>query len=93
DHLCQGKCTRINYDDPLQIREVKRFISEHDNVSLNPAPDNGKKAAVIGAGPAGLSCAYYLRMAGFKVDVFEARSKAGGMVQYAIPGFRLTDGA
>lgn len=93
DHLCQGKCTRINYDDPLQIREVKRFISRQDEVELKPAPDNGLKAAVIGAGPAGLSCAYFLRMAGFSVDVFESRSKAGGMVQYAIPGFRLTDTA
>ena len=48
---------------------------------------------VIGAGPAGLSCAYYLSLAGFSVDVFESRSKAGGMVQFAIPGFRLTDDA
>ncbi|MFZ0471237.1 MAG: putative selenate reductase subunit YgfK, partial [Bacteroidales bacterium] len=93
DHLCQGKCTRINYDDPLQIREVKRFISEQDEVRLKPAADNGLSAAVIGAGPSGLSFAYYLRMAGFRVDVFEAKSKAGGMVQYAIPGFRLTDEA
>ena len=93
DHLCQGKCTRINYDDPLQIREVKRFISEQEEVRLKPAADNGLRAAVIGAGPSGLSFAYYLRMAGFRVDVFEAKSKAGGMVQYAIPGFRLTDEA
>jgi len=93
DHLCQGKCTRINYDDPLQIREVKRFISGHEEPDLDPAPENGLRAAVIGAGPAGLSCAFYLRMAGFSVDVFEARPKAGGMVQYAIPGFRLTDDA
>ena len=93
DHLCQGKCTRINYDDPLQIREVKRFISEQDEVRLKPAADNGLSAAVIGAGPSGLSFAYYLKMAGFRVDVFEARSKAGGMVHYAIPGFRLTDEA
>ncbi|MCU0459752.1 MAG: putative selenate reductase subunit YgfK [Bacteroidales bacterium] len=93
DHLCQNKCTRINYDDPLQIREVKRFISESGRISLRPAPENGKKAAIIGAGPAGLSCAFYLRMAGFSVDLFEARPEAGGMVRYAIPGFRLTDEA
>ena len=54
DHLCQGKCTRINYDDPLQIREVKRFISVQDEVRLTPAADNGIRAAVIGAGPSGL---------------------------------------
>ncbi len=93
DHLCQNKCTRINYDDPLQIREVKRFVSSCGKASPDSAPDNGRKAAVIGAGPAGLSCAYYLRLAGFSADVFEARPKAGGMVQYAIPGFRLTDEA
>jgi putative selenate reductase len=91
DHLCQGKCTRINYDDPLQIREVKRFISCQPDIRLTSSPDNGLRTAIIGAGPAGLSCAYYLRMAGFAVDVYEARSQAGGMVRYAIPGFRLTD--
>ncbi len=93
DHLCQGKCTRVNYDNPLQIREVKRFISEQEEVKLKPADDNGLRAAVIGAGPSGLSCAYYLRLAGFAVDVFEAKDKAGGMLQFAIPGFRLTDDA
>ncbi len=93
DHLCQGKCTRVNYDYPVQIREVKRFISEQDEVKLKPADYNGLKAAVIGAGPSGLSCAYYLRLAGFAVDVFESKEKAGGMVQFAIPGFRLTDDA
>lgn len=93
DHLCQTKCTRMNYDDPLRIRDVKRFISVQDEVRLKPAPDNGLRAAVIGAGPSGLSCACYLRLAGFSVDVFEARTQAGGMLKYAIPGFRLTDGA
>ena len=90
DHLCQGKCTRINYDDPLRIREVKRFISGQHGLKLITSPENGLRAAVIGAGPAGLSCAFYLRMAGFSVDVFETKSEAGGMVHYAIPGFRLT---
>jgi putative selenate reductase len=93
DHLCQGKCTRINYDDPLRIREVKRFISEQNEPELKPAVKIGIKVAIIGAGPTGLSCAYYLSLAGFAVDVFEVKSKAGGMVQYAIPGFRLTDNA
>ena len=93
DHLCQTKCTRINYDDPIRIRDVKRFISGEEEVKLQPAPYNGVKVAVTGAGPSGLACAYYLRLAGFAVDVFEARTKAGGMLKYAIPGFRLTDGA
>lgn len=93
DHLCQNKCTRVNYDNSLLIREVKRFISEQEEVALNMLPKNNIKAVIIGAGPSGLSCAYYLALAGFSVDIFEANSKAGGMVQYAIPGFRLTDEA
>lgn len=91
DHLCQTRCTRISYDDPLQIREVKRFISGFGRQAVKSQPDTGLKVAVIGAGPAGLTCAFYLTMAGFSVDVFEALSEAGGMVRYAIPGFRLTD--
>ncbi|HCT31093.1 MAG TPA: hypothetical protein DIW31_10265 [Bacteroidales bacterium] len=75
------------------MREVKRFISEQDEVKLKPSSSNGIKVAVIGAGPSGLSSAYYLALAGFTVEVFEAKSKSGGMVQFAIPGFRLTDNA
>lgn len=93
DHQCQNKCTRINYDDSLLIREVKRFIAENASIKLNPKTANGKSVAIIGAGPSGLSCAFYLAMAGFKVEVFESHPKSGGMVQYAIPGFRLTDEA
>ncbi|MEE4196122.1 MAG: putative selenate reductase subunit YgfK [Bacteroidales bacterium] len=93
DHLCQNKCTRLNYDDSLLIREVKRFISEQKETKPLPTQNNGTKVAIIGAGPSGLSCAYYLALAGFSVEVFDAHSRAGGMVQYAIPGFRLTDEA
>ncbi|MDY6800954.1 MAG: putative selenate reductase subunit YgfK [Bacteroidota bacterium] len=93
DHLCQNKCTRINYDNALLIREVKRFISEQDEVKLNPIKKNNIKVAIVGAGPSGLSCAYYLALAGFSVEVFDKHFRAGGMVQYAIPGFRLTDKA
>ncbi len=93
DHLCQNKCTRVNYDKTLLIREVKRFVSEQKEVKLLATKTNGIKVAVIGAGPSGLSCAYYLALAGFSVEVFEANSKSGGMVQYAVPGFRLTDEA
>jgi putative selenate reductase len=93
DHLCQNKCTRINYDQSLLIREVKRFISEQDEVKLTKSIDNGIKIAIVGAGPSGLACSFYLALAGCKVEVFEAKSKAGGMVQFAIPGFRLTDEA
>ncbi len=93
DHLCQNKCTRINYDQSLLIREVKRFISEQEEVNITKSADTNIKVAIIGAGPSGLACAFYLASAGCQVEVFEAKSKAGGMVQFAIPGFRLTDEA
>ncbi len=97
DHLCELKCTRINYDEALKIREIKRFVAENRNdYTLPPAPPlRGKvrKAAIIGAGPAGLSCGWFLRKAGFDVDIFEQKNIAGGMVSAAIPSFRLTSKA
>ena len=95
DHLCQLKCTRINYDEALQIREIKRFVAENasQETNKNLSQPNGKKAAIIGAGPAGLSCAWFLRQAGFDVDIYEQSCIAGGMVSAAIPAFRLTGGA
>ena len=101
DHTCQTKCTRINYDNSLLIRDIKRFVVETHNAQLNPeaciADDfrnlksNGKKVSIIGAGPSGLSAAYFLKKAGFDVEIFEAKPKAGGMVAGAIPKFRLED--
>ncbi len=91
DHLCQSKCTRINYDDSIQIREVKRFIADYGSNEnfLKPAKENEFKVSIIGAGPSGLACAYFLRLAGFKVNVYETKNIAGGMVADAIPAFRL----
>jgi putative selenate reductase len=93
DHLCQAKCTRINYDNPLLIRGIKRFISEkYDGTAdLKLKEKNGLKAAVIGAGPSGLTCAYFLALEGYEVNVYESKSFAGGMVSDSIPIFRLTD--
>lgn len=93
DHLCQSNCTRIHYDESIKIREVKRFVSEQLQMKSIKKDENGFGVAIIGAGPAGLSAAYYLALAGSKVTVFEKNSKAGGMVQFAIPGFRLTEEA
>lgn len=93
DHPCTDKCTRINYDEPLKIREIKRFVAQNspDAPKLVPAKDNNLKAAVIGGGPSGFSAAYFLRMAGFSVDLYEAKPFGGGMAAGAIPSFRLDD--
>ncbi len=92
DHLCQQKCTRHNMDSTLLIREIKRFAQENSNdVQVIPKAFNGKKIAIVGAGPSGLSCAYFLAMEGFKVDILEAKPFSGGMVSDAIPVFRLKD--
>ncbi|MCX6230377.1 MAG: FAD-dependent oxidoreductase [Bacteroidetes bacterium] len=94
DHPCQTKCTRINYDSSLKIREIKRFVAENAKYAeVKKQNTSGIKVAVIGAGPSGLSCAYYLALAGFKVSVYEEKEKAGGMVQSVIPAFRLKDEA
>jgi len=93
DHLCQEKCTRINYDDPLLIREIKRFAARRHKgaTGLKPGAPNGRKAAIVGAGPSGLACAHFLALAGFKVEIFEAKPFAGGWAADAIPAFRLDD--
>jgi putative selenate reductase len=95
DHLCQYKCTRLNYDSPLMIREIKRFIAQNQDrsLALTPAPANGRKVAVIGAGPTGLSCAYFLALEGFEVNIYETKEFAGGMAADGIPVFRLDDGS
>ncbi|KAF5065712.1 putative oxidoreductase YgfK [anaerobic digester metagenome] len=90
DHPCQLRCTRINYDQPLQIRELKLFAAHSGKTSDVPRiKENGKSAAVIGAGPSGLSFAYFMRLAGFRVEIFESHPDAGGMVRDAIPPFRM----
>jgi putative selenate reductase len=91
DHLCQTKCTRMNYDQTLRIREIKRFVAErHQGPSgLIPAGANGIRVAVVGAGPSGLACAYFLALKGFQVEIYESKAFAGGMAADAIPKFRL----
>jgi putative selenate reductase len=99
DHLCQTKCTRINYDSPILIREIKRHVAETaiaKRMSKTPKllkTTNPKKVTIIGAGPSGLSCAYFLAIAGFKVNVYESKALSGGMVSGVIPPFRLTNKA
>ena len=92
NHQCQSRCTRINYDKPLMIREVKRFVAEKmaEAASGVPAAQTGKRAAVIGAGPTGLSCARFLAAQGVEVHLYEEKPVLGGMAGDAIPAFRLT---
>ncbi len=93
DHQCQFKCTRLNYDSPLKIREIKRFIAERHQggTGVQAGAPNGLTVAVVGAGPSGLSAAHYLATQGFRVEIFEAKPLAGGMAADAIPSFRLSD--
>lgn len=91
---CESACTRGNVDEPVAIDEIKKFIAEQDlNKEIRYIPkkinDYGKKIAVIGSGPAGLSCAYYLAIDGYKVTVFEKQKAVGGMLTLGIPSFRL----
>ncbi len=91
---CESACTRGDIDEPIAIDEIKKFIAEQDlNVSRRFIPrvkhTYDKKIAVIGAGPSGLSCAYYLAVDGYKVTVFEKQKALGGMLALGIPSFRL----
>jgi len=92
-HPCEAKCRRQDMDAPVNIRQVKRFMADSIEEYLQCFPEKqpfkGIKVAVIGAGPSGLSCAYFLTMLGYEVTVFEAESKSGGMMTYAIPPYRL----
>ena len=91
DHPCTERCVRNFYDAPLAIREIKRFAFE--SAGKRPAEVRGQalgvKVAIVGAGPAGLSAAYFLAKLGFEPEVFEAKQELGGMVGGLIPAYRL----
>jgi NADPH-dependent glutamate synthase beta subunit-like oxidoreductase/NAD-dependent dihydropyrimidine dehydrogenase PreA subunit len=91
---CESECTRGDIDDPVAIDEIKKFIADQDLNAHNRFVPKikhayGQKIAVVGAGPAGLSCAYYLAVEGYKVTVFEKQKVPGGMLTLGIPSFRL----
>ena len=102
-HLCENRCNRMTvmatqaqseHDDCVSIHTVERalgdYAMEHKDVYYKaPEAETGVKVAVVGAGPAGLTAAYYLRKAGHSVTVYDKMEKAGGMLQYAIPNYRL----
>ena len=91
---CESECTRGDIDQPVAIDEIKKFIAEQDlkkehRYIPKVMHEYGKKIAVVGAGPSGLSCAYYLALDGYKVTVFEKQKVLGGMLTLGIPSFRL----
>jgi NADH-quinone oxidoreductase subunit F len=94
-HPCESRCRRAQVDEALAICDLKRFIADYtfDRIGelplITPLPPTGKKVAVIGAGPAGLSCAYFLANMGHEVDVYEEESVAGGLLYWGIPEYRL----
>lgn len=93
-HFCEQACNRGEFDEPVSVRDIERFIGDYilenaDRIISGPETDSGKRVAVIGSGPAGLSAAYYLRMSGHSITVFESSAKPGGMMRDCIPDFRL----
>jgi formate dehydrogenase major subunit len=91
---CEANCRRNYTDTPAALNFVKRYIAdlEYDNLEVPaPAPRLGKSVAVVGGGPSGLTCAYYLAKKGYTVKIFEWQPKLGGMVRYGIPEYRLPE--
>lgn len=93
-HKCEDECTRGKIDEPVAIDEIKKFIADKElDGSIRYIPQKrynlGNKVAIVGAGPAGLACAYYLAIDGYAVTVFEKQPKLGGMLTLGIPSFRL----
>jgi putative selenate reductase len=98
DHQCQYRCTRADYEDPLQIRRAKLLAADRAQTAFtsllkSPAIKTDKTAAVIGAGPAGIAAAVFLRRNGVSVTVYEKRDKPFGIVRYVIPSFRISEEA
>ena len=95
---CEGPCRRQLVEQPITICRLHRFMADQclDDeqtgellLPVEPKPDTGKKIAIVGAGPAGLACAFYARLEGHSVKIFEALPKPGGMLRYGIPSYRL----
>lgn len=94
-HPCERHCRRGTVDEPISICSIKRFVGDHalrDEFEIPkepPAFPTGKRVAVIGSGPSGLTCAYYLARLGHEVNVYEAEEVAGGVLHWGIPEYRL----
>jgi NADH-quinone oxidoreductase subunit F len=99
-HPCDNRCRRQSFDEVVNMREVHRFIADAvyqtelfepvlQRICARQLPYSGRKVAVAGSGPTGLTCAFYLAMLGHDVTIFEERTEAGGMLRFAIPEYRL----
>ncbi len=96
-HYCEKDCSRLRLDEPVAIRSLERFIGDYalgkaERFFKVETRDTGKKVAIVGSGPAGLTAAYYLRKSGHQVVVFEKEAEPGGLLKYGIPPFRLPKG-
>jgi len=93
-HPCEDYCRRGIEDDAVSINQLKRFVADYEmnsgqRLPIPCAPDTEKRVAIIGGGPAGISCAYFLRRLGHSTTIFESMPKLGGMLRYGIPEYRL----
>ncbi len=89
---CEANCRRKDIDSPVAVNVMKRYVSDLEYDKLPPpkiTPKNGKKVAVVGGGPSGLTCAYYLAKKGYSVTIYDKQPKLGGMLRYGIPEYRL----
>ena len=91
EHPCESRCRRNMIEGAVNIRGLKRYAVDHAGIVPAPAcaEPTGKKVAIVGGGPSGLSAAYYLSLMGHKVTVYESRKQLGGMLRYGIPSYRL----
>ena len=93
-HFCQMNCRRNDFDEHVNIGGMERFVGDYilehaDHFMAAPEKESGKRTAIVGSGPAGLTAAYYLRKLGHKVTVYDKMEEAGGLLRYAIPEYRL----
>ena len=92
-HPCEDACRRVEVNMPIAICALKRYAADNESGSWREAlrikDDTGHKVAIIGAGPAGLTAAFYLRIKGHQVTIFESRTEPGGMMRFGIPAYRL----
>lgn len=93
EHPCESRCRRTMIDDSINIRGIKHYVMDKANASEVPVPvcaeSTGRKVAIIGGGPAGLTAAYFLQLMGHQTTVFEEKAQLGGMLRYGIPNYRF----